>query len=123
MSLLLKLIQSILQTIFFNSAMKSLKKQKALLYLKSLQAARKGIIFAVIVFCLLQSIVLGLFGTMITLIFLYPEDDHLKILVMLGFLLVMFLFPLFVLIYLLSDRRWYKISGAEKILNDSAVED
>lgn len=94
------------------------KKKAVLIYLKTLQAMRRSIAVGLIVFCILQFMVFGFLGLVVTSIWLLPQDTDAKLFILLGFFAFIFFVPFIVLCYILSERVWFRISGAEKLLKD-----
>jgi TRAP-type C4-dicarboxylate transport system permease small subunit len=99
---------------------KQAKRKAMLVYLKTLQAVRRSLIAAICVFFALQFIVFSFFGAVISGIWLLPVSDvSTKLYILLGFFALIFFIYTAGLCVLLSERQWFKLSGAEKILQDS----
>lgn len=97
----------------------SLKKKGVLFYLKVLQVTRKSLIGAILVFSILQIMLFGFLGSLVAGIFLLPEPLEIKIWILLVTCLGLFLIPLILLTYFLSERVWYKASGADEMMDQN----
>lgn len=96
-------------------------RQRALLvYLKTLQAVRRSLIAVIAVFFILQLMVIGFVGTVITALWLWPTDLEVKLYTSLGIFGTFFLLPLIGLCLGFSERTWFKASRAEELLKKSA---
>jgi hypothetical protein len=63
--------------------------------------------------------VLGFLGFSITAIWLLPDQDtQVKLYYLLSFFGFLFFIPAIAFMYLFSDKIWYRVSGAEKILKE-----
>lgn len=97
-----------------------IKKRATLIYLKTLQAARRSLILTISVFFILQMMVLSFLGLVITGVWLMPLDDtQTKLYILFSFFGFAFFVPLIGLCFLLSDRVWFRLSGAEQLLKKS----
>ncbi len=112
-----KLLIYFLKTISYRLALTKAKQQGVLLYLKTLQVARKSILASLLIFTAFQLMILGFLGTVISGIWLLPlEDLSIKIWILFGFFTILFLVPVFVLIYAFSEKTWMRLSGAEDLI-------
>lgn len=94
------------------------KKKATLIYLKTLQAMRRSLVAALAVFCILQLMIFGFLGAVVTSIWLLPHDVNTKLYFLLSFFAVIFILPFVALCFALSERLWFRLSGAEKILKE-----
>jgi hypothetical protein len=100
-------------------AMQQFRKRAVLIYLKTLQAMRRSLLISFGVFIAVQMMVIGLFGAIITLIWLCPDiEPRTRLWILLGFFAFSFIVPLVSLFLVFSEKLWYKLSGAEEMLND-----
>ena len=106
-----------LRTFLLRKLASDIKKKGLLFYLKILQTARKSLIGAIFIFSILQLMIFGLVGALIAGIFLLPQDLEMKIWILFFTGLGFFLVPLFLLIYILSEKVWLKASHAEELIN------
>lgn len=115
-----KILSYLLGQLAYQYAFGQVKKKALLIYLKTLQATRRSFIAAIAVFCILQLMVFGFLGTVITAVWLLPlEDVNTKLYILLGFFGFLFLIPLIGLCIFLSERVWFRASGAEQLLKES----
>jgi hypothetical protein len=115
---MLKLLSFILKAVSNDFALQKIKKKAVLVYLKSLQAARKSLLFAFLLFLLLQMMILGFIGATATGIWLLPiEELSTRLWVLFGSFFLLFIIPLILLICAFSEKFWFKISGASELLN------
>lgn len=101
---------------YMKKATSELKKTTTLMYLKALQIARKSLTGAILLFCTLQLIIFGFVGTVITTVILIPDDFEKKVWILFGVSLAFFVIPMIALVFLLSEKVWFKASGAEELL-------
>lgn len=114
-----EILFSFLGQSIFHIGIKQVKRKMSLVYMKTLQAMRKSLIVALLVFFILQLMVLGFFGAAVTAIWLYPTPDlETKLYILLAFFGALFLIPALGLIVFFSDRMWYHLSGSQKIMQD-----
>lgn len=97
-------------------AIGQVKRKAILVYLKTLQAMRKSILLGLLIFCFIQMMVIGFFGSVVTAIFLLPQDTDTKLYILLGFFGFLFMIPFVGLCIMLSEKMWYRFSGTEKLL-------
>lgn len=115
-----KIFSFFLSQMAYKYAFGQVKKKAILIYLKMLQATRRSIIIALLAFFTLQLMIFGFLGMVITGVWLLPlEDVNAKLYILLGFFGVLFLVPLIGLSIFLSERFWFRLSGAEQMLKDS----
>lgn len=118
MSWLRKIFSYFLGQMAYQFIFGRVKKKAVLIYLKTLQAMRRSLMVSLIVFCFLQLMVFGFLGAVVTAIWLLPQDSNTKLLILLGFFAFLFIIPFVALCYFLSERLWFRISGAEKLLKE-----
>lgn len=104
----------------YQFAFKQAKRKVVLIYLKTLQAARRSIIAAICIFFALQFMVLTFFGAVVTGVWLLPvSETETKLFILLGFFGFLFIVSTLGLCVFLSERHWFKISGAEELLKET----
>lgn len=104
----------------YQYAFNQVKKKAILIYLKTLQATRRSIMIALLVFFTLQLMVFAFFGFAVTAIWLLPIPDvTTKLFMLLGFFSFIFLIPALALCFFLSERFWFRHSGVEQMLKNS----
>ncbi len=91
-------------------------------YLKALQGARRSLIFVAAVIVTLQLLLVGLFMALGAAVYLLPWSLEAKAYLVLGVGAALFLLPLGFLFYALSERVWYKASGAEEMVEKFLAE-
>jgi hypothetical protein len=94
------------------------KKTGFLIYIKTLQVARKSLAGALLVFVLLQFLVSGFFGAVISIIFLLPNDLETKLYLLLILCTGIFAMTLLGFIYVMSERVWYKAAKVDALLEE-----
>lgn len=97
---------------------RKLKKQGILIYLKTVQGFRKGISGALLFFIFLQLMIFGFVGAAACGFFLWSADLETKLWTFFGVCSALFVIPGLLLVFFLSERFWFKASGAEKMLQD-----
>jgi len=116
MNVILNLLFIFVQNFFIKKALKSFQSKGILVYLNALQITRKSTIGAVFIISALQLIVWGICGSIGAGVFLLPYDLETKIWILFCISLGLFFIPALILIYVLSEKVWYKASGAEKVV-------
>ncbi|MES2802315.1 MAG: hypothetical protein V4654_07470 [Bdellovibrionota bacterium] len=119
MSWLRKIFSYFLGQMAYQYAFGHVKKKAVLIYLKTLQAMRRSLMVALIIFCILQLMVLGFLGAVATAIWLLPQDTNTKLYILLSFFAFLFIIPFVALCYIFSERLWFRLSGAEKLLKEA----
>ncbi|AZZ38137.1 hypothetical protein CIK05_15450 [Bdellovibrio sp. qaytius] len=113
-----KIFSYFLSQMAYQYAFGKVKKKAVLIYLKALQAMRRSMLIAVMVFCFLQLMIFGFLGTVATAIWLMPQDTNTKLYYLLGFFAFIFTVPFVALCFIFSEKLWFRISGAEKLLKE-----
>ncbi len=96
-----------------------IKRRGMIVYLRTLQAVRRSLLALILFVCCLQLMVIGAVGTFVTVVLLSNEDGKLWVLLA-GFLILLVL-PVAGLAILLSERLWFKFSGAEQFFANQPV--
>ncbi len=95
------------------------RKKAVLTYLKTLKVVRQSLLAAVFILISLQLMIIGLVGALVSGVFLNPNlDIQTKLWILFSVFLLLFFIPCVGLLFFFSERRWLKISGAEKLLTD-----
>lgn len=118
MSWLRKIFSYFLGQMAYQYAFGRVKKKAILIYLKTLQAMRRSLMLSLMIFCFIQLMVFGFLGAAVTAIWLLPQDTNTKLYILLAFFAFLFFIPFIVLCYVLSERLWFRLSGAEKLLKE-----
>ncbi|MGK2913029.1 MAG: hypothetical protein ACSLE5_00975 [Porticoccaceae bacterium] len=90
------------------------KRESVLAYIKFLRAMRKGVASYLLALLFLHALIIGFFGSSVVIVFLATEDPRTRLWALLAIFVAAFLVPLVAIAYLLSERVWFKLSGAEK---------
>lgn len=105
--------------ITYQYAIKRVQKKMLLIYLKTLRSMRTSLLVAFAAFFILQLMCMGFVGASVTAIWLYPTADlDSKLYLFLCFFIALFLVPALGLVILFSDRFWFRLSGAQKMMTD-----
>lgn len=96
----------------------SAKRKGVLAYLKALQVGRRAFLVAVLCIMFLQLTVFAGVGALITGILLWDADFQFKMEVLFWICIGALVVPGVLIGILLSERLWYRFSGAEKMLQD-----
>lgn len=94
------------------------KRTGTLAYLRVLQATRRILAGSLAAFFVLQFMVLSFAGALVTGVWLLDLDTQLKLQILFGVFCAGFGLPFLALAIGLSERVWYKASGAQKIVED-----
>lgn len=102
------------QALFVKSMWLHCERKALLVYLKCLQLLRKGVAGSLLVLLALQAMVLGFIGSSVVTVFLVTEDSRTRLWMLLGIFATLFILSLLTIGYLMSERLWLKLSGADK---------
>ena len=94
------------------------KRRAVVAYLNILQGGRRLLVVAFAAFLILQAMLLAGFGALVTGFILWDYDYHSKMVILFFIFLGLFVIPLGLLVWLLSERTWYRLSGAAKLVDD-----
>lgn len=92
------------------------QRQALKIYLQTLQVTRKLIIVALLCFFVLQGIVIAGVGALVTGVWMLEMDPQTKLQILFFTFLSMLIVPIVLLCWFLSEGFWYRISGAEKLV-------
>ena len=95
-------------------ALRALKRQGELLYLKALDATRRGIRYIFLLIVMAQILLVGLALTLYATFQILPIDEVTRPYWMLGAGLLMTLVPLFAVLWSTSDRVWFRASHSRR---------
>jgi hypothetical protein len=115
----LNLIWLIARTYFLNQAVNRLKVKGTLIYLRFLQGVRQTLRGAIAIFVVLQLMVMGFIGCIVSGVLLIPINTETKLWIFFGLSAAFFVIPLAFLLFVFSEKLWFKMSGAQEIVNQS----
>jgi len=104
----------LLEILALKSAWQPYKRHAFLAYLRCLWGLRRGLIGVLLVVFFLQTMVIGFVGSGVFAVLLATDDPRSRLWGLLAVFAALFVVPFAVLTYLLSDRVWFRLSGAEK---------
>ncbi|MCM0605986.1 MAG: hypothetical protein KA715_07835 [Xanthomonadaceae bacterium] len=114
----LKPLFVLVRLFFVRESSRRLQSKGILFYLKALRALRGGVQGSLIVFHFLQTIMLSFLCAVTAEVFLAVEDQHTRLLMLLGFFSFLFVIPFIGVAALFSEKLWYRASGAEKMVEE-----
>lgn len=97
---------------------KRAKRFGILAYLRTLNATRRAMVLGVLAFFFLQFAVLAGAGALVTGIWLLALDPQTKLIILFASFATIFVLVLLALAIGLSGRLWYKVSGADKMVEN-----
>lgn len=98
--------------------LKTVKKKGVLAYLRTLQVSRHLLIAMFLIFLFLQIMVMAFIGALVTGFLIWDQDFQFKMHVLFWIFTGAFILPAIALAVLLSERLWFKLSGAERMMRD-----
>lgn len=116
MNLLWRLAFFFIENYTKNRMVSEAKRRGALAYLRAVQGTRMMVIGALVGFLFLQLMILSFVGLLITGVLLWNHDFEAKIEILFWIFAGLFSFPFLILLIGLSERFWFKASGAEKLV-------
>lgn len=118
MSLLLRIVWLIIGHRAKLKMITEAKRHGVIAYLKVLQASRRAIAGLLIAAFVMQLMILSFVGTLVTGVWLLELEAQTKLLILFGTFAGLFFVPAAILAFILSERVWYKASGAAKIVEE-----
>jgi len=106
------------QAFVLKRAERQLKRRGVLFYLKAVQGLRRGLAGSLAVFLFFQIMILSFVGAVVTGVLLLPHDQNTKLLILFGVFAFSFGVPFVCLLVLFSEKIWFQVSGAEKMVKD-----
>jgi hypothetical protein len=94
------------------------KRKGLIAYINALQGVRRVLLAALLGFFVLQTIVFAGIGALVTGVLLLNLDPRTTLIVLCSVFTAAFLIPVIALAILFSERFWYKMSGAEKMVEE-----
>jgi hypothetical protein len=94
------------------------KRRTLAVYLRAIRATRWSVIGLLASFLILQLMMMSLVGALVTGIYLWDHDFQHKIEILFWIFAGCFLLPAIVLSVLMSERLWFRISGAKRLMDD-----
>ena len=107
-----------IRSFVYKKAANSIQKKGVLMYLKTLQVVRKSLAGSLFLFLFLQLMLVGFIGSLVVGVFLLPQETETKLWILFGVFFAFFILPLVSLLILFSERVWFRLSGAEKMVSD-----
>lgn len=107
-------LSRLLQVLMLRAAWAQYKHERVLVYIKFLRVVRKGSAGYLLALFFLHSLVVGFFGSSVIIVLLATEDPRTRLWALLAIFVTALLVSLGVIACLLSERVWFKASGAEK---------
>jgi hypothetical protein len=94
------------------------KRRTLAVYLRAIRATRFSVILFLAAFLTLQLMMLAAVGALVTGIYLWDYDFQKKIELLFWIFASLFFLPAGALCILLSERLWFKLSGARRLMDD-----
>lgn len=116
MSLLLRIVWLIIGHRAKLKMVTEAKRHGVIAYLKVLQGSRRALVALLVAGFILQLMILSFVGALVIGVWLLELEAQTKLIVLFGIFASLFSIPAALLAYVLSERVWYKASGAEKIV-------
>lgn len=107
-------LSQLLQVLMLRAAWAQCKHETVLAYVRFLRVMRKGSALYLLALFFLQALVVGFFGSSVIIVLLATEDPRTRLWALLAIFVTALLVSLGGIAYLLSERVWFKASGAEK---------
>ncbi|MGE3972697.1 MAG: hypothetical protein AB7E78_15230 [Porticoccaceae bacterium] len=107
-------LSRLLQVLALRAAWAQYKHERVLAYIRFLRAMRKGSAGYLLALFFLHALVIGFFGSSVIIVLLATEDPRTRLWALFAIFGSALLVSLGVIAYLLSERVWFKASGAEK---------
>jgi hypothetical protein len=104
------------RAMLYQKAVGRAKAKGVLIYLKTLQVARLSVMGVLAVFALVQILLFGFIGALISGVWLLPQEENIKLWILFGVFAFLFLVTTLLLIFAFSEKVWYRLSGAEEMV-------
>lgn len=116
MNLILRLVSDWLKRVYVEPILKTIKAQIAIGFLEGVRAARRILLLVVLLVFVITLIGGGLVLIPLSLLLFTDWAPHTKAIVGMVVGLFYLLVPLVVLVPLLSEKRWMRVTSASKVL-------
>jgi hypothetical protein len=97
---------------------KIMRRKLLLIYMRALQAARRSLLAAFVIYFILQLMILGFLGAVVSGLWILPLDESTRLYSIFGFCAALFILPAIGLAFAFSERFWFEASGAKKLMDD-----
>lgn len=118
MNLIARLIWFLLRHQAKLSLVSTAKRRAAVAYLKALMGARVALIGLIVGVFVLQVMVLAFLGALVTGVWMLDLETQTKLSVLFATFAILFLVPATILAVVLSERFWFRHSGAAQLVRD-----
>lgn len=108
----------LIRSFLYKKAARSIRKKGVLAYLRALQVLRASLAGSLALFLFVQLMLVGFIGSIVVGVFLIPQELETRLWILLGIFGFFFLVPLIILLFAFSEKVWYRLSGAEKMVAD-----
>lgn len=117
MSWVFEIASFLVRGFLYRQAVRQAEKKAILFLLKALQAARMSLAAALAVFFIIQLMIFGLVGAAIAGLWLTSWELETKLWVLFGVSITLFAVPLIGFFVFFSERVWYRLSGAQSLVD------
>lgn len=94
------------------------KRRSLAVYLRFLRGARYSVMALLAAFLVLQMMMLSLVGAIVTGVYLWDHDFQAKVEILFWIFAGTFAVPAVLLMILMSEYLWFRISGARRLMDD-----
>ncbi len=94
------------------------KRRTLAVYLRAVRAGRLSVLVVLAAFLIVQLMMLSAVGALVTGVLLWDHDFQAKIEILFWIFTATFAVPALLLAVLMSERLWYRISGARKFMDE-----
>lgn len=99
-------------------ALKRAKGRGLLLYLKTLNVSRQALVIVLLATVCLHLFLICFVGALVTGVLLFKADSQAALQILFGAFTAVTVLGLLSATYLLSQRLWYRLSGAKRLMDD-----
>lgn len=118
MKFLLRILLMILGQTVKTRVLHELKARTLKVYLQVIQGGRRTMLYAFIVLMTLQLMVFSLIGAVVCGVLLIDCDLQCKLQILLGSFLALLILPAIGFVFLMSEKTWFRVSGAQSLIED-----
>lgn len=100
------------------AALREAKRRTLAVYLRAIRATRFSLITVLAAFLAIHLMMISLVGALVTAVYLWNYDFQAKMEILFWIFAGLFSVPAILLMILLSEWLWFRISGAKRLMDD-----
>ena len=119
MKIVIELFLHFIKVSSYRFTARRIKRKGLIIYLKTIQIARKSILGILVFAFVFQLMVLGLIGALITGSLLLPIEQETRLWILFGLFAFIFIVPAGIILTIMSEKAWFKASRAQELIDET----